>query len=238
MLKKGTITPRDEALYCLLQDRNLIYDKEKKCNHCCINRKTIDHLATQCDRMLSYDYKDRHDAILKSIHLKIAKENKLVVNKKLKGYEVQPMLQNKDIEIRTDTVIRLDNKVQCNRPDMVIFNQKIKRITIIEIGVTSSKNIKEVECHKKIKYDMLANELPSIYQYYVEIIPFVITWDGLVTRYNKNYSIMLGINPKIFSYIQTVPLKKTLESISLDFRRNFDNKDERKEELSKKNKTF
>ena len=104
--------------------------------------------------------------------------------------------------------------------------------------MTSSKNIKELECYKKRKYGMLANELPSTYKYCLGIIPFVMTLNGLVTKYNKNYSYTLDINSKIFSYIKIVSLKKTLESISLDFRRKFVNKDERYEELSKKYKTF
>ena len=100
---------------------------------------------------------------------------------------------------------------------MIVFNHKYKKILNIEVGITSARNIKEAEVHKKREYDVLANEITATYRCSVYIGPFVIIWDGLATSYNKNDSIYFCINTNIFSYIQTISLKKTLKSISLDF---------------------
>ncbi|EQB62136.1 hypothetical protein NAPIS_ORF00285 [Vairimorpha apis BRL 01] len=48
------------------------------------------------------------------------------------------------------------------------------------------------------------------------------TWDGVVTTYHKRYIKELGIQPSLEAYIQSVVLKKTLESISLERRRGHD----------------
>ncbi len=69
------------------------------------------------------------------------------------------------------------------------------------------------------KYNLLVSELTLIYKAKVKIIPIVMTWDGIVTIYHKNYLKELGITKNIQAYMQSKILKKTLESINFDFRR-------------------
>ena len=69
---------------------------------------------------------------------------------------------------------------------------------------------------------MLANELGMIYKAKTNIITYVITWDGIVTNFNKHYNNQIGISPIIEAYIQSLVLKKTLEIVYLEFRRGFE----------------
>ncbi|TBU05875.1 hypothetical protein CWI36_0560p0010, partial [Hamiltosporidium magnivora] len=69
------------------------------------------------------------------------------------------------------------------------------------------------------KYDLLANELGLIYKCSVEIIPYVMTWDGIVTKYHKSHLKRLEIPNNVEAYIQSIVLKKTVETISFDRRR-------------------
>ena len=55
------------------------------------------------------------------------------------------------------------------------------------------------------------------------IIPYVLTWDGIVTKFHKSYAKEIGLTTKIQSYIQFIVLKKTLESISYEYRRGSEN---------------
>ncbi|KAM0676747.1 hypothetical protein BDAP_002659 [Binucleata daphniae] len=50
----------------------------------------------------------------------------------------------------------------------------------------------------------------------VEVIPYVITWDGITTKCHKTYRRKLEIDKHVEAYIQSLTLKKTLESITLD----------------------
>ena len=83
----------------------------------------------------------------------------------------------------------------------------------------------QVENEKSRKYDLIANELALIYKCKVKIIPYVMTWEGLVTKYHKKHRNEIGISTKTEAYIQSLVLKKTLESISFDRRRGIEEED-------------
>ncbi|TBU10846.1 hypothetical protein CWI38_1517p0010, partial [Hamiltosporidium tvaerminnensis] len=53
----------------------------------------------------------------------------------------------------------------------------------------------------------------------VEIIPYVMTWDGIETKYHKSHLKRLEIPMNVEAYIQSIVLKKTVETISFDRRR-------------------
>ncbi|TBU05986.1 hypothetical protein CWI38_2666p0010, partial [Hamiltosporidium tvaerminnensis] len=110
-------------------------------------------------------------------------------------------------------------KIRNNRPDIFILDKKKNKITLIEVGITSQDSLQIVETEKLRKYDLLANELGLIYKCSVEIIPYVMTWDGIVTKYHKSHLKRLEIPMNVEAYIQSIVLKKTVETISFDRRR-------------------
>ncbi|TBT98007.1 hypothetical protein CWI36_2591p0010, partial [Hamiltosporidium magnivora] len=91
------------------------------------------------------------------------------------------------------------------------------------------------------KYDLLANELGLIYRCSVEIIPYVMTWDGIVTKYHKSHLKRLEIPMNVEAYIQSIVLKKTRASMGVIMRAEMDEeptpplKEEKREEDSAKN---
>ena len=72
-IEHGNVSPKEEAFLCLLQDRNIFtYELDKiMCNHCKEKRKTVDHLATRCEKMLYHDYTMRHNEVIRCLHLMI-----------------------------------------------------------------------------------------------------------------------------------------------------------------------
>ncbi|EQB61244.1 hypothetical protein NAPIS_ORF01225 [Vairimorpha apis BRL 01] len=62
---------------------------------------------------------------------------------------------------------------------------------------------------KKLDLINVNNKIPVIIQdnlqqaYKTKIIPYVITWDGVVTKYHKKYLLQLQISPNIEAYIQS-----------------------------------
>ncbi|TBU09764.1 hypothetical protein CWI36_0001p0010, partial [Hamiltosporidium magnivora] len=93
---------------------------------------------------------------------------------------------------------------------------KKNKITHIEVGITSQDSLQIVETEKLRKYDLLTNELSLIYKCSVEIIPYVMIWDGIVTKYHKSHLKRLEIPMNVEAYIQSLVLKKTVETISFD----------------------
>ncbi|TBU10428.1 hypothetical protein CWI38_1768p0020, partial [Hamiltosporidium tvaerminnensis] len=196
-LKKGSVRPRDETVFFYIQDRNVFWGAEGVCQHCNTSRKTVDHLATRCEKMLGHDYTRRH--------------NEVPLCSRNSYFEYA--------EIRVDTRIKTDVKIRNNRPDIFVLEKIRNKITLIEVGISSQDSFQIVETEKLRKYDLLANELGLIYKFSVEIIPYVITWDGIVTKYHKTYLKRLQIPINVEAYIQSIVLKKTVEMISFDRRR-------------------
>ncbi|KAF7684367.1 hypothetical protein TCON_0430 [Astathelohania contejeani] len=56
------------------------------------------------------------------------------------------------------------------------------------------------------------------------IISYVMTWDGVVTKYHRNYLKELNIIFTIEAYIKSTELKKTLETMSLKYRKSIEDK--------------
>ena len=90
---------------------------------------------------------------------------------------------------------------------------------MVEIGVTSQDRLQQVETEKQHKYDMLAKEMGLMYKCKTRIIPYVLTWEGIVTKHHHRHAEALGLSSRTEAYIQYIVLKKTLESISYGYRR-------------------
>ncbi|TBU08447.1 hypothetical protein CWI36_0138p0010 [Hamiltosporidium magnivora] len=166
--------------FCYIQDRNVFLGAKSVCQHCNTSRKIENHLATRCEKMLGHDYTRRHNEV---------------------SHSVQAILHNEYTEIRVDTRIKTDVKIRNNRPDIFILDKKKNKITHIEVGITSQDSLQIVETEKLRKYDLLANELGLIYKCSVEIILYVMTWDGIVTKYHKSHLKRLKIHMNVEAYV-------------------------------------
>lgn len=201
-LHKGNVKASDEAKLCYLQDRNLFGNKVGKCPHCNEKYKTVDHLATQCERMLYHDYMRRHNEVVKCIHLLLCNQYNIIRRKKLRDHSLQETISNNDVTITVDTRIQTAIKIEACKPDILVIDKKRKEITIIEIGIISQNQLVTVETEKKRKYDILANHLGQLHKMETKIIPWVMTWDGIVTNMHKQYIKELKITPVIEAYMQ------------------------------------
>ena len=235
-LRFGNIKANEEGRLCGLQDRNLFCGNIPICNHCKEARKTIDHLATRCDRMLSHDYTRRHNEVVRCLHLLLCNEYGIKSSKRMKTHSVQETVANDKAEIRVDTRIKTDIRVGHDRPDIFVKDKRRNTITLIEVGITNQDILHTVETEKLRKYDLLANELSLVHKCKVNIIPYVLTWDGIVTTYHEKYRKDLKVTNRIEAYIQSKVLHKTLESVSLDYRRKCEDGISEKEIIAEVNK--
>ena len=218
-LLHGNMSARDEGALCALQDRNLFLGAAQQCHHCRQALKTVDHLATRCDRMLSHDYMRRHNEALRSLHLLMCNAYGIRRTCRIRSHSVQSYAANDHAVIWVDTIVKTNVKVQNNRPDMVVFDRRRKEILIVEVGITSQEQLQTVEAEKARKYDLLAGELTNMHGWPVRIIPYVMTWEGVVTNYHRRFLKQLNVPTNVQAYIQYRVLKKTLESVSFDRRR-------------------
>ena len=218
----GNISAKEEAYLCYLQDRNLFGGAPGVCPNCKERTKSVDHLAIQCSRMLGHDYTRRHNEVVKCLHLFLCNKYGIKRNKRLRTHSLQEISANTNVEIRVDITMATSTKKSANRPDIVVHDKKRREIIIIEVGITSQDQLNIVENEKRRKYDVLANEMEAMHNCKTKITPYVLTWDGIATKFHKSYTKELELTVKIQSYIQFIVLKKTLESISYEYRRDGD----------------
>ncbi|KAI5176033.1 hypothetical protein PAEPH01_2223, partial [Pancytospora epiphaga] len=102
-LKHGNVRPQDEARYCYLQDRNMFGGETGTCPHCKKRSKTVDHLATQCNRMLYYDYTRRHNEVVRCIHLGLCLKYGLKALSRVRSSSIQEIVTNENCEISVST---------------------------------------------------------------------------------------------------------------------------------------
>ncbi|KAF7683742.1 hypothetical protein TCON_1063 [Astathelohania contejeani] len=149
-MKYGNIDPCAEGIYCYIQDRNVFWrDDALQCQHCGKAKKSIDHLATDCDRMLGHDYTRKHNEVLRCIHLLLANKYGFKKSKKLQTHSVQEVIENERDELWVDASIRTDILIKNNRPDIFIYNKKENEIILVKVGITSQDNLQVVETEKK-----------------------------------------------------------------------------------------
>ena len=122
-LKHGNNPPQLEAKLCLLQDRNIFGGETGMCHHCRGAAKTVDHLATKCDRMLASSYTRRHNEVLKCLHMLVCNKYGLKMSKRIGSHSVQQITENEQAEVRVDTRIRGSIQVKHNRPDIFIYDK-------------------------------------------------------------------------------------------------------------------
>ncbi|TBU09281.1 hypothetical protein CWI38_2164p0020, partial [Hamiltosporidium tvaerminnensis] len=174
-LKRGNIRPRNEAVFCYIQDRNVFWGADGVCQHCGKSGKTVDHLATRCEKMLSHDYTRRHNEVVRCLYLLPLNRYKFKFSKRIRSHSVQEILDNEYAEIRVDTRIK-------------------NEITLIEVGITCQDSL----------------QIITLYE---------MTWNSIVNKYYKSHLKRLEIPMNVEAYIQSIVLKKTVETIFFDRRR-------------------
>ena len=215
-LRNGQHSVMDEALWAKVQDCNL-FPGQPPCRHCHSKQLTVDHLATRCNSLVNFHYRRRHDLVVKSLHLHIARQYGLTNNASISKHKLSPLLSNNKVTIRCDVPILTHVRTEFNKPDLCVIDHVNKEITIIEVGITNSETLVEKEIEKLHKYSHLANDL--LYQYEAKsarCVPIVLSWDGLVTKHFRRHAETIKLKPPLIAHIQRAIIKATSEWVIAD----------------------
>ncbi|KAL4709150.1 hypothetical protein ACJJTC_015799 [Scirpophaga incertulas] len=127
---------------------------------------------------------------------------------------------------------RLDKQPKFNLTFNLLFLRKLLKLFSMNIiglemmpGCREKIELDRMEILEHLTFWAEFRSLFCIFCAILIILPYVITWDGLVTKYHKKYRKEIGIQPKTEAYIQSLVLKKTLECISLERRRGLEEDD-------------
>ncbi|EQB60876.1 hypothetical protein NAPIS_ORF01553 [Vairimorpha apis BRL 01] len=117
---------------------------KKQVNFCEIGKYSmVDHINMNCNRMLGLNYMKKHNE----------------VTNKIRSYSVQEVMSDDNAEIRVDTRISTDIKINNNKPDINVLYKKNKKFLIVEKKPSLEEYIQSLMLKKTLENDAGEKEL-------------------------------------------------------------------------------
>lgn len=194
-LTDGLLYPETEGFFSAIQDgviKTRNYGKyvmkdgaitDDKCRLCGKVTETIEHIISACEKLVTEEYRERHDSVAKVVHGALVR--KWGLQNEIKPYwEYEPakVCENEDAEILWDRTIYTYKTVTHNRPDIVFKDKKAKLTYLIDIAVPNQNNMKKTVSHKVSKYKELSMELTKQWKTKTRTLPIVITTVGVFPK--------------------------------------------------------
>lgn len=193
-LVRGDLFSETEGFMVAIQDRVIATknyrryilheDIEDRCRKCNAVGETIEHVVAGCQALAEVAYLGRHNDVAKIVHQQLALKHNLV-NQCVPYYKYlpDPVLENSCIKLYWDREIITDVHIRANRPDIVIYDKRMKRVTLIDIAVPLDRNVQSTFSAKIMKYHDLAEELKQMWHLEdVRIVPVIISATGITPR--------------------------------------------------------
>lgn len=166
------------------------------CRACGVAGETLRHITSGCSSLATIEYLYRHNCVAKIVHQQLALNHKLIqIYHPYFKYTPEAVLENDEIRLYWDHPLLTDRMVGANRPDIVLFNKKIKKAFFVDITIPYDENIVKAEKDKIAKYLDLSYEISKIW--HIEkptIVPIVISTNGVVPQSLKKHLQMIGID--------------------------------------------
>ena len=131
-LTHGSNRADREGAMCAMQDSNIFCGKRTVCPHSRERPRTVDHLATQCEKLLYLDYTRRHNEVVRVLHRFMCTKYGMRRGRRMKGHVFEPLVANEHVEIRFDMRVRTDTKIAANRPDLQVWDKKDGRYSLLK----------------------------------------------------------------------------------------------------------
>ena len=125
-----------------------------------------------------------------------------------KWYEEKPVpgevriSSDKNYEVWWDRPVETANKLDHNRPDVVLINRVLKEWIIIDFSVPWDKNVRDKENEKVTRYSPLAREVRRLHNVFTKVIPIVVGSLGVVSSRLEGYIKAIGL-PDVLGGLQT-----------------------------------
>ena len=161
-----------------------------KCRLCKKQNEDVFHVVGSCPEMSSNLYTTaRHNPVAKVILNEVIKEDQQPrIDRPL------PVINTPTKEIWWDKPLQTPNKIEHNRPDIVIWDRNRTTCTIVEVGVPLDFNIASRQRNKADKYMPLISELQQMYPgFKYQVAPIILGALGTVPNRLKEELLKLNI---------------------------------------------
>ena len=174
---------------------------DSKCRMCGKQEETLTHILGSCESISESLYlKYRHNQVGKIVYQEFLENNG--VKTQAPAWKPKEVMKTGDLELWWDKKIHVTNKVEHNRPDLIIWDRNKNKCKIIDFSVPLDGNVTRKEIEKVNNYVPLVNELQQMYRNYTyKIIPVVIGTSGTVSLSLKEHLKAVGITSDITRFV-------------------------------------
>lgn len=201
-MKRSTFSSHVEGYLCAIQEEEIFTNALKSmrmkdpnpssanCRLCKKSKETIQHIIASCPRLsISMYLPWRHNRVANIVYQEIHPK----ADEKTRQ-TIRDVYSNDSVEIWWDMKIKTLQKLEHDRPDIVLWRKDELKCFIMDICVCLDVNIDRNIKSKLDHYLPLAAELKRLYHHYdFEILPIVIGATGLVTKRTLNVFETLGM---------------------------------------------
>ncbi|XP_044760793.1 uncharacterized protein LOC123318242 [Coccinella septempunctata] len=214
-LRAGYLFPETEGRLLAIQDQVMptrMYLKHiagqdipsTLCRKCSQAPESIQHMTSACSIMAPRDYLERHNAMGKIYHQKLALKLGLIQNEIHQYlYAPKPLLLNHRYKLYWDSTLITDRGVAHNRPDVALFDEEKKTCLLLDFTIPADENLARAYSDKISKYGDLAYQLREMYDLRsISILPLIMSVNGLVERHLVENTERLGLGREVISSAQ------------------------------------
>ena len=144
-LRKGNLKRETETLLIAAQDNAIRINHIKaridkmqqnsKCRLCGDRDETINHIISECSKLVQKEYKARHHWVGKVIHWEMCKKLNFDHTNKWYMHNPAPVLENDTHKLLCDFNIQTDHLIPARRPDFIIINKKKSICKIVDFAL-------------------------------------------------------------------------------------------------------
>ena len=161
--------------------RNKDQIMNSKCRPCETQEETVPHVLGECPSLSTNLYISvRHDNVGQIIVEEVLKQEN-INHQQRKRPEL--VIETSTEEIWWNMAVTTTNKVEYNRPDVLVWEKESKLCHVIEISIPLDFTTSNRQIVKRDKYMPLVSEMQRMYQdYKFQIVPVIIGFLGAIPK--------------------------------------------------------
>ena len=220
-LRNSQLKRSTESAICAIQEQSVTTKYIKKmihkttnddrCRACGQHAETIHHVISGCPVYSTTKYLQRHDNICKYVHMLLLDKYDIPYNAVAWWkYDPDPLVENDEVKILWNFPVQTDQRVQHNKPDIMIIEKRSRKAHIIDVAVPNDNNIARKHETKIRDYTDLSIEIKRLWDLEnVTITPIIVGATGVIHERFKIANENLGININI-SEVQKIAILGTV----------------------------
>lgn len=130
---------------------NALADKSAPCSRCTSGRpESTPHVVNACEAFRGTLMLSRHNGVCREIYFQLCK--KYGVPTTHFTQPVPAVVENDQVKLLYDQSVATKNKLNHNRPDIVVFDKIAKKILVIEVGISWYTKLRNADQRKYQRY--------------------------------------------------------------------------------------